>query len=158
MLLKPPSVKMPVWVVPVLVALLFATAIGCASEPDVVVVEKEVVKEVVVTATPATAPGSTRTPIATPTPQSQVAATPPPTASMPIASPVPQNKVVMMAFSNDNYQFTQVSAQAFSEGISLRPVESLTSSGVIGITGKLTEGLRVCLKSGHIIPIHRSGG
>ena len=45
---KPLNEKMLMWVVPALVVLLFAIAIGCSREPVVVerIVEKEVIKEV----------------------------------------------------------------------------------------------------------------
>ena len=98
---KPLNEKMLMRVVPVLVALLFATTIGCSNEPEVVVVEKEVIKEVVVTATPeATSsavvegptPTPTATPVPTPTPTSTPTATPVPTPtpiSTPTATPVP---------------------------------------------------------------------
>ena len=96
---KPLNEKMLMRVVPVLVALLFATTIGCSNEPEVVVVEKEVIKEVVVTATPeATSsavvegPTPTATPVPTPTPTSTPTATPVPTptpTSTPTATPVP---------------------------------------------------------------------
>ena len=56
---KPLNEKMLMRVVPALVPLLFILAIGCSSQPEVVVVEKEVIKEVVVTAT---AVSSTKTP------------------------------------------------------------------------------------------------
>ena len=58
---KPHNEKVVMWVVLVIVPLLSATALGCSSEPVVVekVVEREVIREVVVTAT---AVSSTKTP------------------------------------------------------------------------------------------------
>ena len=82
---KPLKQKMLTLVVLVPVALLFGTAVGCSSDPEVVVVEKEVIKEVVVTATPEATPSavveeptSTTTPIPTPTPTKTPTVTPTP--------------------------------------------------------------------------------
>ena len=69
---KPLSEKVVMWVVLVIVPLLFAVTIGCSSQPEVVVVEKEVVREVVVTATPVPTPAAEDAMVsetATPTPE-----------------------------------------------------------------------------------------
>ena len=107
---KPLSEKMLMWIVQVLVAPLLAIAIGCSSQPEVVVVEKEVIREVVVekevlvevvvTATPVPTPQPTYTPLPTPSPtaapRSNTALISPP---RPAATPTP--------VSNDYYVVIQ---------------------------------------------------
>ena len=90
------------WAIPALVATLLVVAIGCSGEPQVVYVEKEVikevpvekvvVKEVVVRVTPAPVPQTTFTPHPTATPRSS---TPPTPSARPVATPTP--------LSNDYY-------------------------------------------------------
>ena len=90
---------------------MVALAIGCSSEPEVVYVEKEivkevpvekvvvkeVVKEVVVTATPVPAPQPTYTPYPAATPQPRVEPTPtPPRVAQPTPTPVWNDYYVML--------------------------------------------------------------
>ena len=78
-----------------LVTALLIVALGCQSDPVVVV--KEVPVQVVVTATPVPVPQATYTPYPTATPQSETTPTPRPTAIP--ATPVPTPTPV----SNDYY-------------------------------------------------------
>ena len=103
--LKPHNDKKLMWVLLVLVALLLTIGIGCSSQPEVVVVEKEVIKEVVVTATPAPISEATQTmPVAkptvtsAPTPElSQPAQVAEPTATPKRVSPNPPKEGVGLA-------------------------------------------------------------
>ena len=110
----------------VMAAVLVALAIGCASEPEVVyvdreiirevpvevVVEKEVVKMVVVTATPAPTPAALR-------PTAQPAARPTPTPAAP-------NRSVLLFSEFVEGAYTQISALGFAEGIEVKGTHETT--------------------------------
>ena len=109
--------------------LLLATTIACSGEPQVrvveveKVVEVEVIREIVVTATPA----------ATPVPPSPLPATPAPTtapASQPAAAttptPVPRSRSVLIVYSYPR-DIMQTKALAFTEGIDVEIIDVETT-------------------------------
>ena len=117
------NAKLLLWVAPALMVVMFAISISCSSQPEVVVIErtvvvvkevevvKEVVREVVVTATPAPTfglPSRTATP-------SVPTATPTPSA--------PNRSVLLYAPYRDT---TQMAALGFAHGIEVKVLSDTT--------------------------------
>ena len=140
-LCKPLTDKILMGGVPVLVVLLVTLAIGCSSQPEVLVVEKEVIKEVVVTATPEAFPSPVvekRSPTATPFP------TPTPTKT-PTATPTPIPQFVEVVAGNGHTCGVRADGTVVCRGnfgSSGGPVKSVPEE--VPLTSITTSGYAIC--------------
>lgn len=122
------DLRMLLWATPAFTVLLFAIAVGCQSEPQVIVIDRtvevirevEVVKEVVVERVVVV----TATPVPTPT-ASRSAPTAQP-AAMSIPTTVAKNRSILLVRNWNTDDFTQLGSLGFSEGISVKIVAGKT--------------------------------